>query len=1072
MKLQFEYPKSKPVWLDKWPNNATIQRLFPDGLRRYGIKIISKERINSLLWSDKTLRLNVGNQSVTWRLAADGKWSRHCSCGYKNDLCAHAFAATKLLDQVLKFEGWREGNAKFSPTPRLRSSQLRQTSDYRKTKQATSFYTRELDLFSSLPQEVAKIALEIEVDFHHEPTKRVLRFYQTIDGKRNILRTQQLYSLAMRARSKVLKLEQWGDDNLAFLDWLGVKLKNRIELKQNLNVIKLTINEFELWQEYWEDTPGRFFDRATQQPLNAAKHKTKMTIELENKGEWTQISAVLTLSSGKKYLFHDIFKMLSANHGNLVADGQMLDFAPPLPMKTICEMFSKKSPRMRHEHICEHLPNLINDRLDILAGSAVKHLKKSGEISIEAKEHNADVILRITISGALLHPATMRATSKLIDQGTHFGVVSYDNKFLKKLKSMLKKLDYKIENNGSLQISSELKSINSLLNFWETLPNDIQKIVDSKLAGLLGEKVKIAPDMMIRGGGSFVDLHLNWQVGDTIITDRELADALKGEQKIFRASNGSWFKIDNEVVRQQRESMLDLGFADGASQRLFKPDASKVIQTIDDTLECNFICQDRSFLDRLRTEPDAPLLPLPKNLSGILRDYQKEGFEFLSNRCAYGIGAILADDMGLGKTVQTLAMISALTIDQKKRETTTKSEGCVVICPASVVNVWAAESAKFCPELGVVKYVGTPSERAKILNASSWDLMIMTYAIARIDLKQLLEKNFAAIILDEAQYIKNPDSKVAKAVKLLRTSQAIALTGTPLENRLLDLWSIVDFVNPGFLGEKDLFVANYEASGKFRAVAKKVKPILIRRTKEAVATELPPRTEELISIELNEDERNAYHRELLKARQAVQEKGAIEMLAALTRLRQLCCDQRLVSKRQTEVPSSKLKFLMERLTTLLAEGHSALIFSQFTTMLQHIEDAIGTTMPIRKITGKTSMKNRAKMVEDFNNSDQPEVFLLSLKAAGTGLTLTKADYVFIFDPWWNPASERQAIDRTHRIGQDKPVFAYRLVATDTVEEKVIAMQQEKARIFNEVMEGAEGAIPQRLSSDDLKQLLL
>jgi SNF2 family DNA or RNA helicase len=291
---------------------------------------------------------------------------------------------------------------------------------------------------------------------------------------------------------------------------------------------------------------------------------------------------------------------------------------------------------------------------------------------------------------------------------------------------------------------------------------------------------------------------------------------------------------------------------------------------------------------------------------------------------------------------------------------------------------------------------------------------------------------------------------------------------------LLDLWSIMDFLNPDFLGPRDEFNGVLGSPTQCAEIGRRIAPVILRRTKEMVAPELPPRTEELLRIELGPVQQRIYDAEIAEARQSLGQRGAIEILAALTRLRQVCCHPHLIEKyRDTEAEATKLDTLGDMLAEIVEEGHSALVFSQFTSMLAMIRPTLEQAgIPNLMITGSTPTSKRAELVKTFAESTEAQVFLLSLKAAGTGLTLTKADYVFLYDPWWNPAVERQAIDRTHRIGQEKPVIAYRLVAAGTVEEKVIALQREKAEIFNGVMGETESrAIAQRLTQQDLAQLL-
>jgi SNF2 family DNA or RNA helicase len=363
-----------------------------------------------------------------------------------------------------------------------------------------------------------------------------------------------------------------------------------------------------------------------------------------------------------------------------------------------------------------------------------------------------------------------------------------------------------------------------------------------------------------------------------------------------------------------------------------------------------------------------------------------------------------------------------------------------------------------------------------------YDLIVTNYALLRRDLEALQKFSFSAVILDEAQFIKNPAAQVTQSVKQLQSAQRLALTGTPLENRLLDLWSITDFVQPGYLGSQDHFHQTYEPRVEENAeitqriarrrLSSKLRPLLLRRLKQQVAKDLPDRIEERRDCELGDTQRKLYLAELRRSReqvmQTVAEKGLnkskIHVLAALTRLRQICCHPHLVS---SDSPSGKTETLFELLEPLLAQGQKVLLFSQFVQMLKLLEAECNLRqIPTHVLTGET--KDRQSVVQKFQDDPSAAVFLLSLRAAGTGLNLTTASYVVLYDPWWNPAVEAQAIDRSHRIGQTRTVNAYRLIAPGTVEEKIWELQQRKAQTIADVL-GEEG-FARSLSQTDLEYL--
>jgi SNF2 family DNA or RNA helicase len=432
--------------------------------------------------------------------------------------------------------------------------------------------------------------------------------------------------------------------------------------------------------------------------------------------------------------------------------------------------------------------------------------------------------------------------------------------------------------------------------------------------------------------------------------------------------------------------------------------------------------------------------------------------------------------MGLGKTLQTLTWLSWLDAQHGSA-----SKPALVICPASVLHNWEREANRFTPHLKVLVLESGSARHNLRKQIPQHHLIVTNYALLRRDLPALQKFEFQAIVLDEAQFIKNPAAQVTQSVKQLQATHRLALTGTPLENRLLDLWSIVDFIQPGYLSSQADFTQNYEPKGDEasgvqkvarRRLSAKLRPLMLRRLKRQVAKDLPERIEERRDCELGEDQRKLYLAELRRSReqvlQAVQEQGLnkskIHVLAALTRLRQICCHPQLVGN---DTASGKTETLFELLEPLLAEGQKVLVFSQFVQMLKLLEtECRARQMPTHILTGET--KNRQDVVNAFQNDPNASVFLLSLRAAGTGLNLTTASYVVLYDPWWNPAVEAQAIDRSHRIGQTRTVNAYRLITPGTVEEKIWELQQRKAQTIVDVL-GEEG-FARNLSKTDLEYL--
>jgi superfamily II DNA or RNA helicase len=461
-----------------------------------------------------------------------------------------------------------------------------------------------------------------------------------------------------------------------------------------------------------------------------------------------------------------------------------------------------------------------------------------------------------------------------------------------------------------------------------------------------------------------------------------------------------------------------------------------------------------------RIQPVAP----PVGLQASLRPYQAEGVAWMQFLREYGLAGILADDMGLGKTIQTLSHILL------EKEAGRLGEPALVVAPTSLMPNWQEEAARFAPGLRVLVLTGN-DRLQRFDQIGEADLVLTSYALLPRDEEALLRHSFHLLILDESQYIKNHRAKAAQTASLLRARHRLCLTGTPMQNHLGELWSQFHFLMPGLLGDEKAFNANFrkpiekQGDGERNAfLIRRIKPFLLRRTKDSVAKELPPKTEMVRLVDLAGAQRDLYETVRLamdrKVREEIALKGVarsqIVILDALLKLRQVCCDPRLLKAAETRkagAPSAKLEALLELMEELLAEGRKVLVFSQFTSMLALIEAELqARAVPYALLTGDT--KDRASVVNAFQQGAAP-VFLISLKAGGVGLNLTAADTVIHYDPWWNPAAENQATDRAWRIGQDKPVFVYRLIARGTLEEKIQELQRTKAALADAVLAGGE-----------------
>jgi superfamily II DNA or RNA helicase len=487
---------------------------------------------------------------------------------------------------------------------------------------------------------------------------------------------------------------------------------------------------------------------------------------------------------------------------------------------------------------------------------------------------------------------------------------------------------------------------------------------------------------------------------------------------------------------------------------------------------------------KLRTFNAIEPVAVPQTVNATLRDYQQTGLNWLNFLRQFNLGGILADDMGLGKTLQVLALMA-----HEKQENRLKQPA-LVVAPTSVISNWYREAKKFTPNLNVIVFHG-PNRHEHQPTLIKQDIVVTSYALIYRDLDYWKRLTLSFIILDEAHHIKNRRTKVASAIRQLEAQHRLCLTGTPMENHLGEMWSIFDFLMPKFLGTEKEFRENYKKpiekdnnEDRATALSQRVAPFLLRRTKSQVASDLPPKTEIIKTIPFNEAQHDLYESIRLsmddKVRALIQNEGIdknqLIVLDALLKLRQICCDPRLLQREKTPTPieatiqSAKLEFLMQMLPDLLEEGRRVLLFSQFASMLALIEKRLKQRkIPFVTLTGTT--RHRDKVIDQFQSKQVP-LFLISLKAGGTGLNLTAADTVIHYDPWWNPATENQATDRAYRIGQDKPVFVYKLLIENSIEEAIFQMQKEKLNLVESIYQNTTDInIPFKLSSEALVALL-
>jgi SNF2 family DNA or RNA helicase len=491
----------------------------------------------------------------------------------------------------------------------------------------------------------------------------------------------------------------------------------------------------------------------------------------------------------------------------------------------------------------------------------------------------------------------------------------------------------------------------------------------------------------------------------------------------------------------------------------------------------------KKIINKTYDKEDNENIIIPENMDNILRSYQKTGYKWLKILDEYRFGGILADDMGLGKTLQIIAILSSYISGTKKEE----RKASLVVCPSSLSINWKSEVKKFAPNINVLVISGKAQERKdKIQALNEYDLVITSYDLLKRDIDIYNESGyiFRYVIADEAQYIKNSNTKNAITLKNINANTRFALTGTPIENSLSELWSIFDYIMPGYLFSYTKFKKNYESpivkSSDEDAIKKLkmlIEPFILRRLKKEVLTELPDKTISVLNNEMVDEQNKIYVSYLMNAKKEIQdeisangfEKSQIKILALLTRLRQICCHPSLfIGNYRGE--SSKLNQCMEIINDAIESNHRILLFSQFTSMFEIIEKELNKNeIKYYKLTGSTKVDERIKMVDEFNTDENIKVFLISLKAGGTGLNLTGADMVIHYDPWWNLSAENQATDRAYRIGQKNNVQVYKLITQNSIEEKINELQNKKARLSDDMLSTEETFI-NKLSKQDIMGL--
>ena len=626
-------------------------------------------------------------------------------------------------------------------------------------------------------------------------------------------------------------------------------------------------------------------------------------------------------------------------------------------------------------------------------------------------------------------------------------------------------------------ISNMSCDCHSLLS--NTKPQICSHIVATVLNGLenlnketndeyIDENITINPNITLdisQSRNGYMSMKLNIEGVDSN-EYREIFSSYKNNNRLYRMKNGAYLDLKDKDIEQAFKLIDILNIYNDFDNMKIPNNKAIYLEKLIEDEDLSFVNGSKYVSNVVKKfdKVKSKNYEVPKDLNATLRDYQVSGFEFFKTLSDYQFGGILADEMGLGKTIQTIAFLLS-----------NKDKKSIVITPTALIYNWKNELEKFAPTLKVGLLHAAKSEREKILdNIDNYDVILTTYTTYKNDIDKYKNINFDYCIIDEAQNIKNPDAIITKAIKNVNAKVKFALTGTPIENNLMELWSIFDFIMPGYLYNKSKFKSIFVNNDKNIIELKNlIKPFILRRTKKEVITELPDKIEQKIIIDLEKEHKRAYKGYVNLITRKIKENNQdnITVFSYLTKLRQLCLSPELMVKNY-QGKNSKLDVLINIIND--SSDEKILVFSQFTKVLEVIGKRLNEeNISYSYLDGKTSAKDRVKLVEEFNTNNN-KVFLISLKAGGTGLNLTSANIVVHFDPWWNPAVEDQASDRAHRIGQKNVVNVIKLIAKGTAEERVINLQETKKELIEDVINGNldNSSTLKNLSKDDIIDLFM
>ena len=1088
-------------------DNNQFENEIPEKIYMEGSTFYRKGGVSNLeimpffadhLWCDRLTAEVMGNDwreyraEVTLERESGHIAAAQCSCEeYQKtkQICSHCVAAILRYQEVTQEMKKRKEN----PVPKMRVdlSESRKAEEYEKTTDAAlmEIFARENVAFRNRfhSQGMREVELYPEISFHHNAAPAVSFEIGRQGGKKYVLQSMTEFSILMdtggfhrygRGLEMTHDLSQFTPQGAGFAAFIMETVRDERERRESdsrffyrndtrvKRSISLTGNRLDHLMKLVTEAGGAVIEYEDQvsgirfrQYADAIMEEPRLKLEICGQGTGVQIR---DCSRGM---------LLDGAQFEYLVTPQRLYMFPVENMAQIHRFRDYLMDRPKGTYVGrKELPFLVRKLIPLLQQHYDLEIR-----NFDVQEYEPeDVVFRFYLDAPQKNVITARC-SAVYDQEIYSLYAPEQNTAERDEEKEWQALSAVRNYFEQYDMESDLFTIredNDLIyHFLSEGILQLQELGEVYISDAL-KKLQIRQTSHFSAGVSIRSGLLQFDISSEDMDLQELAEILSRydrKKKYFRLKNGEFVSMEDEEIQSMVSTLDDLHITGreilGGSAVVPRYRAMYLDALAGEGRISSFT-RDRSFRELVRNmkSVDESDYEIPASLSGIMRSYQKTGFMWLKTLSHNGFGGILADDMGLGKTLQIIAFL----LSEQEEAAEGENRRSLIICPASLVYNWKNEIEKFAPSLKVQMVTGTAQERGRmILESTDRDILITSIDLVKRDIAQYESTTFFSEIIDEAQFIKNHTTQAAKSVKQIHALTRFALTGTPVENRLSELWSIFDYLMPGFLlgyrqfrEKMEIPIVEEQDEEVLEKLRKFIAPFVLRRLKKDVLRDLPDKMEEVIYVQLQGEQNRVYRANVQKLRQHLAQKDTdfnrdrIEILAALTRLRQLCCSPGLILENYRG-DSAKTDQCMNMLRDATGSGHKVLVFSQFTSMLDILtKKAQAEQISYYLLTGATAKEERARMVQAFD-TDETQVFFISLKAGGTGLNLTAADIVIHYDPWWNLAAQNQATDRTHRIGQKNVVTVYKLIAKDTIEDRILELQDKKAQLADQVLGGEE-----------------